>query len=155
MRRNLTEEECRAILEQNYIGRLAYISAGFPHIVPITFFYDVEHNSIISYSAEGHKIKAMRKNNAVSMGVDEISSIENWKSVLVQGTFEELSRIDAKHMLHEFSKGVKDVLLNKYGAHPKYISEFSAKIHDEDAPIVFRITISDCTGKLRENKSVN
>ncbi|WP_405382879.1 pyridoxamine 5'-phosphate oxidase family protein [Maribacter sp. LLG6340-A2] len=152
MRRNLTENECKKVLEQNYIGRLAYISSGFPHIVPITYFYERESNTILSYSAEGHKIQAMRKNNAVSMAADEISSIENWTSVLVQGTFEELSRIDAKHMLHVFSEGVKKVLLNIYNTHPKYISEFSAKIHAEDAPIVFRINIDHCIGKLRENK---
>lgn len=151
MRRNLDEKECKKLLEQNYIGRLAYISGGFPHIVPITYFYDSETNTITSYSSEGHKIKEMRKNTAVCLATDEISSIGNWKSVLVQGTFEELSRIDAKHMLHEFSEGVKKVIHNKNGKNPKYISEFSAKINAEDAPIVFRINITEFTGKLRSN----
>ncbi|WP_339656432.1 pyridoxamine 5'-phosphate oxidase family protein [uncultured Maribacter sp.] len=151
MRRNLDEKECAALLEHNYIGRLAYISGGYPHIVPITYFYDSETNTITSYSSEGHKIQEMRKNTAVCLAVDEIASISNWKSVLVQGTFEELSRIDAKHMLHEFSEGVKKVIKNNYGEHPKYISEFSAKIDAEDAPIVFRMKIKELTGKLRKN----
>jgi hypothetical protein len=151
MRRNLDEKECKALLEQNYIGRLAYISGGFPHIVPITYFYDSKTNSITSYSSEGHKIKEMRKNTSVCLAADEIASITNWKSVLVQGTYEELSSIDAKHMLHEFSEGVKNVIKNNYGEHPKYISEFSAKINAEDTPIVFRIKITELTGKLRKN----
>jgi len=151
MRRNLDKKECVTLLEQNYIGRLAYISGGCPHIVPITYFYDPETHSITSYSSEGHKIQEMRKNTAVCLAVDEIASISNWKSVLLQGTFEELSRIDAKHMLHEFSEGVKKVIKNNYGEHPKYISEFSAKIDAEDTPIVFRIKITELTGKLRKN----
>jgi hypothetical protein len=151
MRRNLDKKECIALLEHNYIGRLAYISGGCPHIVPITYFYDSETNTITSYSSIGHKIREMRKNTAVCLAIDEIASISNWKSTLVQGTFEELSRIDAKHMLHLFSEGVKKIIRNKYGEHPKYISEFSAKIEAEDAPIVFRINISEITGKLRKN----
>tara|TARA_R110002051_G_scaffold48308_2_gene95295 strand:- start:43457 stop:43918 length:462 start_codon:yes stop_codon:yes gene_type:complete len=149
MRRNLDKTECKALLAQNYIGRLAYISGGYPHIVPITYFYDKDTNTITSYSSEGHKIQEMRKNASVCLFIDEIATITNWKSVLLQGTFEELSSIDARHMLHEFSEGVKKVILNKYGEHPKYISEFSAKIDAEDAPIVFRINITELNGKIR------
>tara|TARA_R110000744_G_scaffold63442_1_gene130498 strand:+ start:2029 stop:2490 length:462 start_codon:yes stop_codon:yes gene_type:complete len=149
MRRNLDKKECVALLEENYIGRLAYISGGSPHIVPITYFYDPETNSITSYSSEGHKIQEMRKNIAVCLSIDEIASISNWKSLLVQGTFEELSSIDAKHMLHQFSDGVKNVIRKKYGENPNCISEFSAKIDTEDAPIVFRIHITELTGKIR------
>ncbi|SHK38602.1 hypothetical protein SAMN04488007_2919 [Maribacter aquivivus] len=149
MRRNLDNKECEVLLEQNYIGRLAYISGGCPYIVPITYFYDSETNTITSYSSEGHKIQEMRKNTAVCLSIDEIASISNWKSVLVQGNFEELSRIDAKHMLHKFSEGVKKVIFDNFGEYPKYISEFSAKIDAEDAPIVFRIHMNELTGKIR------
>ena len=149
MRRNLDQKECVAFLEENYIGRLAYISGGSPLIVPLTYFYDAETNSITSYSSEGHKIKEMRKNITVCLFIDEISSITNWKSVLAQGTFEELSSIDAKHMLHQFSDGVKKVIRKKYDEKPNCISEFSAKIDTEDTPIVFRIHITELTGKIR------
>jgi len=149
MRRNLSQQECKALLKQNYIGRLAYISAGSPHIVPITYSYNSDTNTIVSYSSEGHKIQEMRNNIIVCLAVDEIASISNWKSVLAQGTYEELSRIDAKHMLHEFSDGVKKVITDNYGEHPKYISEFSAKINAEETPIVFRINIRELMGKLR------
>ena len=149
MRRNLNQQECKTLLTQNYIGRLAYISGGSPHIVPITYFYDPETNTITSYSSEGHKIQEMRKNPAVCLSIDNITTITNWKSVLVQGTFEELSRIDAKHMLHEFSEGVKKVISNNYGKNPKCISEFSAKIDTEESSIVFRIKINELAGKLR------
>ena len=40
-----------------------------------------------------------------------------------------------------------------YGEHPKYISEFSAKINAEDAPIVFRIHVNELTGKIRNSRN--
>lgn len=151
MRRNLKEEECIALLEKNYIGHLAYISQGQPYCVPITYFYDLETNTITSYSSEGHKLASMRKNRAVSLAVDEITSITSWKSVLAIGTFEELTQIDAKHMLHKFSEGVKEIIKEHTGGNPKYISEFSAKIDVEESPTVFRIKIQELTGKLRNS----
>lgn len=150
MRRNLDKNECVAILEQNYIGHLSYISGGFPYIVPLTYYYDAASNTITSYSSEGHKIKGMRKNTAVCFAVDEIESITKWRSVLTHGLFEELSRIDAKHNLHEFSEGVKKIIHKKNGGNPKYLSEFSGKINSEESPIVFRINVLEIFGKKRD-----
>ena len=149
MRRNLKQEECIALLEKNYVGHLAYISQGQPYCVPITYFYDHETNTITSYSSEGHKLASMRKNRAISLAVDEITSVANWKSVLAIGTFEELTQIDAKHMLHKFSEGVKEIMSEHTGGNPKYISDFSAKLDTEEATVVFRIIIQEIIGKIR------
>ena len=135
MRRNLIGREHIEILSNNYIGYLAYLDVASPYVVPITYHYDSATNSITSYSSEGHKIKAMRKNPAVAISVNEITSVADWQSVMVHGKFEELQGIDAKHMLHE----------------ARFISEFSAKIEAEGTPIVFRINIDEITGKLRQS----
>lgn len=153
MRRNLNEAEGIALLKNNYIGQLAYISATSPYIVPITYFYDSKTHTITSYSSEGHKLDAMRKNPLVALGVSEISSVADWKSVLVHGTFQELKGIDAKHMLHEFSNGIKSLLNRVKGNKARYISEFSAKIEAEESPVVFRIKIDDIMGKTRETQT--
>jgi len=151
MRRNLEQEEQLKLLSNNYIGHLAYISASSPYVVPMTFYYDPSTNSIISYSGEGHKTKAMRKNPSVTFVVDEITSVADWQSVQVHGTFEELQCVDAKHMLHEFSEGVKSILNRTKGKKAQFISEFSAKIEAEKIPVVFRIKINEITGKSRES----
>ena len=151
MRRNLEQKEQLELLSNNYIGRLAYISAGRPYAVAITFYYEPDSNSIISYSGEGHKIKAMRKNPLVALVVDEVESINNWNSVLVHGTFEEIEGIDAKHHLHQFSEGVKNILNRTVELKARFLSEFSSKIHADGHPIVFRINIDEITGKLRKS----
>ncbi len=149
MRRNLEKEEGIQILTDNYIGHLGYISGGYPHVVPITYYYDAATHTITSYSSEGHKITAMRKNPAVSLCVDEISSVADWQSVLVHGTFEELSNIDAKHMLHQFSEGVKGIIERSPEKNARFISDFSARISKDQAALVFRIKIEELTGKKR------
>ena len=151
MRRNLIGREHIEILSNNYIGYLAYLDVASPYVVPITYHYDSATNSITSYSSEGHKIKAMRKNPAVAISVNEITSVADWQSVMVHGKFEELQGIDAKHMLHEFSEGVKRILSRTGEKEARFISEFSAKIEAEGTPIVFRINIDEITGKLRQS----
>lgn len=151
MRRNLDQKEGIELLANNYIGHLGYISGSYPHVVPITYHYDKATHTLTSYSSEGHKIDAMRKNPLVSLCVDEISSVADWQSVLVHGTFEELSGIDAKHMLRQFSDGVKSIINLTPEKNTQFISEFSAKIEKEKTPLVFRIKIEKITGKKRES----
>lgn len=147
---DLTTGECTRVLRDNFIGHLAFISKGRPYVVPITYYFDPSDNTIISYSAEGHKIEAMRKNNSVSMVVEEIRSMTNWESAMLSGTYEELEGSTAKQQLHLFTKGVKGLLLQKEDKEVEFISEFSSKLYSRGIPIVFRIQILDITGKRRE-----
>ena len=146
---NLDDQETKFILENNYIGHLGYIYLNKPYVVPITYYFDKEENSIICYSGEGHKINAMRKHNAVSLLVEEIESIGNWESVLVHGVFEEHIGSDAKAYLHKFSLGVKNIIMEKEHKKVDFISEFSSKIFNENVPTVFIIKIDGLTGKKR------
>ncbi len=147
---HLTTSESTDVLRNNYNGHLAYISRGKPYVIPITYFFDHDDNSIISYSAEGHKIDAMRKNPSVSMVAEQIQSIVNWKSTLVHGTFEELEGEFAKQKLHEFHDGVKGIIHRKNHKEVEFINEFSSKLYSRGTPVVYRIKILEMTGKKRE-----
>ncbi len=146
---NSSIAENKQILATNYIGHLAYVSGQTPQVIPITYYYDEKNNCILSYSAEGNKIRSMRQHKLVSVQVEEIQSLTNWKSVLVQGEYEELSGPDAKHLLHVFCEGVKKNIKYKIGDQPKFLEEFSSKIHESGRPIVYRIKIHDISGKER------
>lgn len=149
MIRNLSKKENAYVLKQNYIGHLAYTFFNRPYVIPITYFYDEANNAIICYSGEGHKISAMRKNPAVALEVSEIDSVNNWRSVLVHGNYEELEGSNARAQLHSFSLGVKNLILMNEQIELDYLSEFSSKIYRGDVPIVFRILIDDISGKER------
>ena len=148
--KELTQEECLALLAGNYIGRMAYISKGRAEIIPITYYFDPEQHAVISYSGEGTKIEAMRQNRSVSFQVDEINTLDQWRSVLLYGTYEELSGMDAKYQLHKFSEGVKKAILKKEKTNLQFISEFSSKADSNGTPIVYRIKITEVHGKQRE-----
>jgi nitroimidazol reductase NimA-like FMN-containing flavoprotein (pyridoxamine 5'-phosphate oxidase superfamily) len=92
----------------------------------------------------------MRNNNAVSLLVEEIISSNNWKSVMAHGTFEELHCSDAKFKLHQFTEGVKGLILRKEHRETEFISEFSSKLYSRGAPTVYRIKILEITGKRKE-----
>ena len=150
MIRILNKTDSILLLENNYIGNLAYIFRNQPFIAPITYYFDKEQHIIIGYSAEGHKITAMRKCNSVSLHVGEIESVNNWKSILVHGTYQELTGTDAKAQLHNFSTGVKHIITIKKHKELDFISQFSSKIYKNDIPIVFIIKIEQITGRIRQ-----
>ncbi|XCF04859.1 pyridoxamine 5'-phosphate oxidase family protein [Tamlana crocina] len=151
MIKTLDKSESIAVLASNFIGNLSYIYRGRPFVVPITYFYDKNIGVIISYSGEGHKIRAMRLHKQVSLGVSEIDSVNSWNSILAHGTYKELSGATAKVQLHLFSLGVKDLIINKEHRKLDFISEFSSKIANDDLPIVFEIKVEELTGKMRDN----
>ncbi len=150
MIKNLKKRASQDILKKNYIGRLAYMAKGEPYVVPITYYYDDDNNSIISYASEGHKIESMRNNRTVSLQVDEITSVNHWRSVLVHGLFEELEQIDAKFQLHVFAEGVKKVIAEKDKDNSQFIGMFSSKLESEVPPVVYRINMQRITAKQRD-----
>lgn len=148
---NLATKERKQLLQDHYIGQLSFIAGKWPYSLPITYYYNRAKNHIISYAAEGHKIKAMRKNPNVSLGVQEIDSVSHWSSVLIHGKFEELHGIDAKYYLHEFAEGVKKIIERKEGTKASSIGEFSCKLESEKNPVVYRINLDDMSGKFRHD----
>ncbi len=147
MIQNLDKQDCELILMRNYIGHLGYIYKDKPYVIPITYFY--KDNRIICYSGEGHKIVAMRKHAPISLEVSEINSVNHWQSIAVHGKYEEFTGSTAKALLHDFSLGIKDIILNTEHRDLNFISEFSAKIAKNDIPIVFVLNIEAITGKMR------
>lgn len=147
----INKEECFKILNNNYIGHLAYIYNNAPFVIPITYYYDKKNITIIGYTGEGHKTKALRVNNVVSLEVAEIQSVDDWKSILVHGTFEELEGPDAKYDLHKFSMGVKKLIQEKEEKELDFIPEFSGKTHPESIPIVYHVKIHEITGMERKS----
>ena len=151
MIKNLEASDCLILLDSNYIGRLAYISGKSPYVVPITYFHDTEGQCILGYSAKGHKIDAMKKHGNVALQVDDIQSIQKWRSVVVHGQFEELEGSTAKKYVHKFAEGVQNTIVKAKGEKPKFIQDFTSRLQEGAIPVVYRIHISDITGKFRDD----
>ena len=143
----LNKEESLHLLSNHFIGHLAYIAKNTPFVVPITYYYNQKENIILSYSNEGHKIDAMRLHSSVSVQIEEIQSINQWKSLLLIGDFEELKGSEAKMYLHSFALNVKSVMAKKESIKPELINNFSSKLTTNSIPIVYRINIHQMIGR--------
>ena len=85
----ISQQECSEFLQRVSIGRLACSLNDQPYVVPVAFSY--EPDCIYIFSTFGKKIEWMRKNPKVCLQADEIGNRSNWTSVVVTGTYLELS----------------------------------------------------------------
>ncbi len=84
----LDRSQCKALLSSARLGRLACCKEGRPYVVPIHFV--AEGGYLYSFSLLGKKIEWMRTNPLVCVQVDEFGRDREWRSVVVDGRYEEL-----------------------------------------------------------------
>lgn len=86
----LSENECRDVLQRSHLGRLACVRRDQPYVVPIQFDFDGE--ALYFFATLGQKIVWMRENPHVCVEIEEIRDKYHWSTVLVFGRYEELRR---------------------------------------------------------------
>lgn len=84
----LQNSEIEEMLHTHFIGRIGCHANSTTYVVPISYAYDGAY--IYGHSNEGLKLEMMRANPTVCFEVDDMENMANWKSVICQGTFEEL-----------------------------------------------------------------
>lgn len=100
----LAPHEIESMLASHHTGRLAVAVDDRPWVVPMTYVYDGE--SLYSASQPGRKIDTMRAQPNTCFEIDEVNGpglSAAWRSVVVEGVFEELDteaeRADARALL--------------------------------------------------------
>src|SRR3954453_3072298 len=91
--RELPSEEIEALLRAAIVGRIACCDHGAagdgrPYLVPLAYGYDGE--SIYAHSGPGRKLDLMRAEPRVTFEVDAAEAPDRWRSVITEGTFEEI-----------------------------------------------------------------
>jgi uncharacterized protein len=137
----ISQEECMELLERVSIGRLACSLDDQPYLVPVAFSY--EPDSIYIFSTVGKKIEWMRQNPKVCLQADEIGNGSNWTSVVVTGTYLELSetqypaqREHALEQLAQYAEWWRTPLAQRR----EHTSDLAIK------PVFFRIDIKSMSG---------
>lgn len=92
----LDDRQIDDFLRGQFIGRIGMHAGGETYVVPIIYAWDGE--CIYVQSIEGRKISMMRANPQVCFEADEYDS-GSWRSVIVDGTYEELDGDDASRAL--------------------------------------------------------
>jgi hypothetical protein len=84
----LSPAEVDALLRESVVGRIGCHVDGLTYVVPVIYAYDGEAVWVVT--VEGQKTRMMRSNPLVCFEVDEYAGPGSWRSVIVQGTYEEL-----------------------------------------------------------------
>jgi nitroimidazol reductase NimA-like FMN-containing flavoprotein (pyridoxamine 5'-phosphate oxidase superfamily) len=145
----LTKNEINNILQSQSIGRLACVDKNNnPYLIPICYYYDGK--SLYAQSREGKKIDILRTHPNVCFQVDIINNSNNWKSVIVYGTFEELKGQSAITAKEELFNTVLTLMTNS--ASHKFEHESSTKIDDSlrSKSVIFAIHVKEVTGRFEK-----
>ena len=91
--RVLPPDEIEQLLRTAIVGRIACcghgaVGDGRPYLVPLAYGYDGE--AVYAHSGPGRKLDLMRAEPRVTFEVDEAQAPDRWRSVIVEGTFEEI-----------------------------------------------------------------
>ena len=141
--REMTADECRAVLERVNFGRLGCARDNQPYVVPIYFSYHAGY--LYGFSTPGQKIEWMRSNPLVCLEVDEQTSHDRWVSVVVSGRFQELP--DAPEFAADRAEA--QGALHKRAAWWEYTTVPGAEWRRKAgpfAPVFYRIHIDTVTG---------
>ena len=94
----LDDTEIDAFLREQVIGRIGMHADGETYVVPIIYAWDGE--CIYVQTIEGRKVAMMRANPEVCFETDTYER-GSWRSVIVDGTYEELTGADAEQALEK------------------------------------------------------
>jgi uncharacterized protein len=92
--RVLPPDEIEELLGNAIVGRIACcghgaVGDGRPYLVPLAYGYDGK--SVYAHSGPGRKLDLMRAEPRVTFEVDEAQAPDRWRSVIAEGTFEEIN----------------------------------------------------------------
>jgi uncharacterized protein len=89
--RELSAPEIEAFLRDQRVARLGCHAGGETYVVPLIYAYD--DGFVVAVTTEGRKVAMLRENPRVCVEVDEYDTDGrgSWRSVVAQGTSEELS----------------------------------------------------------------
>lgn len=88
MLRDLPPEVTDHILGSQLFGRIGCAAEGKVLILPVNYLFDGQ--AIYGQTREGTKTRLLRQNPSVCFEVDEVCNLLCWRSVVVQGIYEEL-----------------------------------------------------------------
>ena len=114
--RDLTLEECNALLTSRNVGRLAFSHHDRVDIEPISYASDGEW--IFGRTSEGTKLAMLLHHPWCAFETDEVRGLFEWSSVVVKGTFSILDpKIGSLHTYQRADKLLRKLVPGTFSAH--------------------------------------
>jgi len=134
----LSAAEVEDFLSSQVIGRIGCHVDGLTYVVPIIYAYDGE--AIYVYTIEGQKTRMMRANPRICFETDHYDGATgSWRSVIVQGRFEELDGEGAQRAL--------GLLAARFAARRSGEGGERRQRASGRPTVAFRIEIDEATGR--------
>jgi len=144
----LTKDQIENILQSQAHCRIACTDGLMPYLVPVSYAYDGKY--IYCQSKEGKKLTILRKNPNVCVQVETMSGMNNWQSVIVYGTFEELENEDAikarEFLFSNVLTLMTSAVIHSFQHDNINVIEDNNRIKD----IMFRVKINEVTGRYEK-----
>ena len=131
----LARSEIDELLHAQLVGRIGCHADGCTYVVPVIYAYDGD--AVYVASVEGRKLRMMRANPRVCFEVDEYRGRGSWRSVVVQGVYEELDADGAARAL--------GLLAGRFA--PAVDGEPLRRHESAGAMVCFRIRVVEATGR--------
>jgi uncharacterized protein len=107
----MTEAECRVLLASARLGRIAFTFRDRVDIQPLNYL--IEDDWLFGRTSPGGKLTTIRHNRWVALQVDRVETPWEWESVVVRGTFHDLSEDDSaegRELLERATALIRDAL---------------------------------------------
>jgi nitroimidazol reductase NimA-like FMN-containing flavoprotein (pyridoxamine 5'-phosphate oxidase superfamily) len=88
----MAQGEIMALLLRGEFGHLGCSRDGRPYVVPMHYSYDSQN--LYFFTTEGMKTEFIDANPEVCFQVEEVTSATNWRSCMVTGRAERITRAD-------------------------------------------------------------
>jgi uncharacterized protein len=138
----MTKQESLDLLARAHLGRLACAQGSQPYIVPFYFAYS--NDSLYSFTTVGQKIDWMRANPLVCVEADEVKSPEQWESVIVFGSYEELR--DTPEYVNQRAVAYNLLQQKAVWWEPGYAKTILHEAERPIVPIFYLIHVAEITG---------
>ena len=144
----LNDTQIKNILCSQVLGRLACTNGKQPYVIPVTYVFDGKY--IYGQTNEGMKLEILRRNPNVCFEVDMMTDMQNWKSAVIMGEFEELKNAGAEKARAILSGRIFS-LLTSSSIHP-HEHAVSSKLDDSNRIkyTLYRIKIKKLTGRFEK-----
>ena len=129
----LTPAEIDDLLREQVIGRVGCHADGLTYVVPVIYVYDGQ--AVYVLTVEGRKTRMLRENPRACFEVDEYAGPGVWRSVIVQGRYEELAGDDVDRAI--------GLLRDRFAGRPQAPRRAAA----DRATVAFRIVVDEATGR--------
>jgi uncharacterized protein len=141
---DLDQTQIEHLLREQQIGRIGIAGEGRVYVFPIAYGYDGRF--IYSVSHDGTKTRLMRGQPEVAFEVEAIESPAHWRTVLVHGTYEELTEeSDRDHAL---------ATIGAQGQAPVPPS-LAPYVKGGEATVVYRIRVREITGRFEHDQVIS